>query len=116
MPEGSRNNQDHQSHPSEILLTPRKPKIWARVHITLQTQLASERFRATEEHPCLCGSVDLADPFENGVPVWPSEVRRRTKARDRISLGAGVVDHDVLGVVRLDFGGQILPSMSATGM
>ena len=59
----------------------------------------------TEKHACVCGRVDLADGFENGIPVRAAEVGGRFEARDGVGFGVGVVDHDVGGVVGFDVGG-----------
>jgi hypothetical protein len=52
--------------------------------------------------------VDLADGFENHVPVGAAEVCGGAETSDGVLFGVGVVDHDVGCVVGLDLCGEVL--------
>lgn len=93
---------------SEVLLAPDELEAGLAVHVAFDVQLAAQHFGAAEEHPRFCWRVDLADAPEHRVPVRPPKVRGGAKARDGVFVRIGVVEHNVRGIVRLDFGGQVL--------
>jgi hypothetical protein len=92
----------------EVLFAPDKAEAGFRVLIALDVECGAEHFRAAEEDTCFGGRVDLADGFEDHVPVGATEVGGGAEAGDGVLLGVGVVDHDVGRVVGLDLGGEIL--------
>jgi hypothetical protein len=52
--------------------------------------------------------VDLADRFENHIPVWATEIGGCAETGDGVLLCIGVVDHDVCCVVDADFSCEVL--------
>lgn len=99
------------SSPLEIFLAPNKPKVGLGVHVALDMQLTAQRLWPTEEYTRLGWRVDFLDAPEYHVPI-----RRRiggcAEAGDSIMVRAGVVDHDVCGIVIFDFGGQVLRGLT----
>lgn len=105
---GSSFHRHQSAHSSEVLLAPYELEARLAVHVALDVQLAAEHFGSAEEHPRFGWRVDLADPPEHRVPVWPPKVRGGAQAGDGILVRIGVVDHDVGCIVRFDLGSQIL--------
>lgn len=103
--------QDHQD--LEILLAPHEPEVRVRVLVALDMERAPKHLGSAEEDTGLGGLVDLADGFENHVPVRTAEVGGRAEAGDGVLLGVGVVDHDVCAVFGADFGGEVLVRVSS---
>ena len=68
----------------------------------------AEHFGPAEEDTCFGGGVDLADGFEDHVPVGATEVCGCAEAGNGVLFGVGVVDHDVGCVVGLDLCGEVL--------
>jgi hypothetical protein len=76
-------------------------------------QLRAEDLRTTEEHTCLSRGVDLSDTLEYCVPVRTTKIRWGAKAGDCITVGIGIVDHDICCVVYLDLRCQVLEKLLA---
>ncbi len=71
-------------------------------------QSVAQRRRAAVEDTSFGRRVDLADGFEDRMPVGAAEGGGRAEAGDGVCFGVGVVEHDVGCVVRLDFSGEVL--------
>ena len=96
------------AHALKVLFAPDKVEARLRVHVTFHVQRGAEAFGAAEEHARFRGRVDLPDGFENGVPVWTTEVGGCAQTGNGVLLGVGVVDHNVRCVVCLDLGSEVL--------
>jgi hypothetical protein len=92
----------------EVLLAPNIFEITVRVLITLDVQQATQHFWTTEEHTGFSRRMDLADAFENHVPVRSAEVRWRSETSDGVLFGIGVVNHNVCCIFNADFGSEVL--------
>lgn len=68
-------------------------------------QHTPKHFWSAEENTCFSWCVDLADGFENHIPIRTAEIRRCAQTGDGVLFCVGVVDHDVGCVVDADFGG-----------
>ena len=58
----------------EVFLTPHETESWLTPFVALDVERASQTLGTTEEHTSLGGRVDLADRFEDHVPVRAAEV------------------------------------------
>jgi hypothetical protein len=92
----------------EVLFAPDKAEAGFRVLVALDVECGAEHFGTAEEDTCLGGRVDLADGFEDHVPVGATKVGGGAEPGDGVLLGVCVVDHDVGSVVGLDLGGEVL--------
>lgn len=100
--------------PLEILLAPHKRKLRVRVLIASTVELIGQRLGPAEEDTGLARGVHASYVLEDGVPVGTTEVCRGAKTRDGVLLGVRVVEHDVCGVVELDWRGEVLSSGGAS--
>lgn len=75
-------------------------------------QRAAQSLGTTEEHTRLSRTVDLANRFEDHIPIWAAEVGGGAETSDGVFVGVGVVDHDVCCVFGADFRGEVLWFMS----
>lgn len=96
----------------EIFLAPHETESWLTPFVALDVKCASQTLGTTEEHTSLGGRVDLADGFEDHVPVRTTEVCWCAQSSDGILLRVGVVDHDICCVVGLDLSSEVLLSIS----
>jgi hypothetical protein len=92
-------------HRLEILFTPHVSKITIRIHIAFDMQHTSQNLWTAEENTSFCWCVDLADGFENHIPVWTTEIGGGAETGNGVLFCVCVVDHDVGCVVDADFGG-----------
>lgn len=53
----------------------------------------------------------LTNGAEDCTPVGPAEICWCPETGDCISIGIGIIDHDVRCIVRLDFSGKVLYRM-----
>lgn len=56
--------------------------------------------------------MDLADRFEDHIPVGAAKVGGCAKTSDGVLFGVGIVDHNVRCVVCFDLGSEVLENMS----
>ena len=89
----------------KVLLPPCEIESRIRVHVALDMQLITQRWRPTEENARLGWSMNFTDRPENGVPVRAAKIGRGPQSCDGIRFRVGVVNHDVRCVIGLDPGG-----------
>lgn len=51
--------------------------------------------------------MNLANTLEDHIPIRSAEIRGCAETRDGITIGIGIVDHDVRRVVDLDLRGEV---------
>jgi hypothetical protein len=71
-------------------------------------QLAAQHLWTAEEDTRLGGRVNLPDAAKDHVPVGTAEVCRGAEAGDGVGVVGGFAQHDIVGVVGFDLGGQVL--------
>ena len=80
--------------------------------VALDVEGGAEHFGPAEEDTCFGGGVDLADGFEDHVPVGATEVGGSSQTGDGILFSICVVNHDVGCIVGLDLCCEILDAVS----
>lgn len=83
------------------------------IHVALEMESVAKALGSAEEHAGFSGSVDLADGSEDHIPVGTAKVCGRAQTGDGILFRVRVVDHDVVGIVRLDLRSEVLKKIAS---